>query len=76
MNRNIKSAQGRNRSFGLEGSGKGDSDRTSDTNAYNARLAEVAFPRLHPSADGFAKSKRGWKKIYGQSRLQSCPAAV
>jgi len=74
MNRQIKSGQrGSNRSFGLEGAGKGDGDRTTDTTAYNARLAEINFSRRHPRDDGLRKTKRGWVKSYG---LQSSAAPV
>jgi len=67
MNKQIKSGpRGSNRNFGLEGAGKGDSDRTSDQTAYNERFAEVNFgARTHPSESGFRRTKRGWKKTYG-----------
>ena len=66
MNPNIRSAAKGNRNFGLEGAGKGDSDRTTDATAYASNLAEVNFPRLPASRDStFTKSKRGYKKVYG-----------
>ena len=65
MNSNIRTSAGGNRNLGLHGAGKGDADRTSDTTAYAERLAEVTFPHLPPEQDGFTKSKRGWRKVYG-----------
>jgi hypothetical protein len=75
MNPNIKSAAGGNRSFGLHGAGKGDADRTSDVTAYNERLMEIEFPRVHPSLDeAFTKSRRGYKKVYGVTKEQHASA--
>lgn len=66
MNPNIKHGGGGNRNFGLEGAGKGDSDRTHDKTAYNENLDAVNFPRVPVSADPtFTKSKRGYKKVFG-----------
>jgi len=68
MNPQIKSGQrGSNRSFGLEGAGKGDSDRTTDAVAYAENLDEVNFPRVHPSNDpSFRRTKAGrYVKSFG-----------
>ena len=71
MNKQIKSGQrGGNRNFGLEGAGKGDSDRTTDAVAYAENLNEVAFPRVHPSEDqSFKRVKAGrYVKTYGKPK--------
>jgi len=71
MNKQIKSGQrGSNRHFGLEGSGKGDSDRTTDAAAYAENLNEVAFPRVAPQDDpSFRRTKAGrYVKSYGMSQ--------
>lgn len=64
---------GNSRSFGLEGAGKGDGDRTCDKDAFDKNMDEVNFPHVPASQDpSFQKTKRGYVKVYGQREEPIC----
>lgn len=58
-----KSRMGTSRDFGTEGAGKGDSDRTTDRDAYERNLAEIP---LDGNVEGFRKVGLKQVKTYGK----------